>query len=170
TPLSGEQPLASQQAPAPPEGTSSGMPPSPENFKVILSVSDPAGLQRTIKRLLEQAPMQSGERVEDGITFYTLAPPSTTVTGQEFNYFFLDGYLVVTSSREMARETVSLHRSGASLARSGQITGTQGQPTKASVVVYQNAAPFLAAMMKQMPPEIAGMLPQMLSDSAPKTN
>jgi type IV pilus assembly protein PilA len=138
------------------------------SFKVMLGVTDPAGLQQTVKRLLKQAPMQGGERVEDGITFYTLASPSSPA--QEFNYFFLDNYLVIATSRELARETLRLHRSGASLARSSQIGGAQGQPVKASAFVYQNAGSFLGAMAKQLPPDIAGILTKALSQGEPAAN
>src|SRR5438270_7910806 len=88
------------------------------NFKVVLGVSDPAGLQQTLKRLLASLPMASGERVEDGVTFYTLSPPAANGAATEFNYFFLDGYLVVASSHALAQEAVRLHRGGESLARS----------------------------------------------------
>src|SRR5947209_9961373 len=71
--LSGEVAFELQTPPVPPQGTSSGMTASPGNFKVILSVSDPAGLQQKIKRFLEQEPIQSGERVDEGITFDYLA-------------------------------------------------------------------------------------------------
>ncbi|MGC2695276.1 MAG: hypothetical protein WA738_05740, partial [Candidatus Angelobacter sp.] len=70
------------------------------DFKVVLGVSDAAALQQTLKRLLAQGPFQTGEAVEDGVTFYTLTSPSapSSAPAPEFNYFFLDGYLVVASS------------------------------------------------------------------------
>src|SRR5262249_32556935 len=149
--------------PVPPRDAE-GMAAAQPNFKVMLSVTDANGLQQTLKRLLAQSPIQPQERVEDGITFYTVAPPSASITGQEFNYFFLDNYLVVATNRELAREAVSLHRNGGSLARS------QAQPVKASAFVYQNTGSFLAAMVRQLPPDVAGLLPKMFSDDQPKAN
>jgi hypothetical protein len=139
-------------APAP------GTPAMQPNFKVLLSMTDAAGLQQTIKRLMEQSPIQAQERVEDGITFYSVATPSASGTGQEFNYFFLDNYLVLTTSRELARETVSLHRNGGSVARA------QAQPVKASAFVRQNGNLFFASLAKQLPPDVAASLPKMLTE------
>jgi type IV pilus assembly protein PilA len=140
-----------------------GKPVSP-NFRVLLSVTDPSGLQQTIKRLLAQSPIQPQERVEDGVTFYSVASPSASGAGQEFNYFFLDNYLVLASSRELAKETVSLHRGGMSVARA------QAQPVKASMFARQNTNLYLTSMMSQLPPDIAGQLPKLLSQGEPMVN
>lgn len=143
------------------------------DFKVVLSVTDAAALQQTLKRLLVAAPFQSGERTEDGVTFYTLSSPSAPDAGPapEFNYFFMDGYLVVTSSRAEAQEAVRLHRSGGSLGRSNLVTAAASQPAKASILVYQNSGTFLAAMAKQAPPELTALLTKLMGgDGAPKPN
>jgi hypothetical protein len=66
-------------------------------FKVILGAPDAAGLQQTLERLLVMAPMQSGKREEDGVTVHTLTPMQSSGPPTEFNYFFMDGYLVVAS-------------------------------------------------------------------------
>jgi type II secretory pathway pseudopilin PulG len=162
--LGGEIGFEIESLPTPPPAGSQGMAAAQPNFKLILSVTDGNGLQQTIKRLMAQGPFQAQERMEDGITFYSVAPPSAAITGQEFNYFFLDGYLVVTTSRELARETVSLHRSGTSLAH------TQAQPVKASMFVRQNANFFLASMLSQLPPDVARQLPKMLTEAEPTVN
>src|SRR5215472_16908290 len=52
------------------------MAPKPGPFKVILSVSDPAGLQQTFAKLLATPPVHTAQRQEDGITFHTLTLPS----------------------------------------------------------------------------------------------
>ena len=154
--LGGEIAFELQNPPDMGAGTSSGHATAEPNFKVVLSVSDPAGLQKTLKRLLATAPMESGERVEDGVTFYTLSPPSANGASTEFNYFFLDGYLVVTSNHALAQETVRLHRGGESLARSSDIVA-HGRPVKASALAYQNTGSFLTSLIKQMPPGTEGL-------------
>jgi hypothetical protein len=148
------------QVAAPAQGMAAAQP----NFKVMLSVTDANGLQQTLKRLMAQSPVQPEEHVEDGVTFYSMAMPSASGAGPEFNYFFLDGYLIVTTNRELAREAMNLHRTGGSLARA------QGQPVKASAFVYQNTGPFLAAMVRQLPPDVAGLLPKIFSDDQPQAN
>jgi type II secretory pathway pseudopilin PulG len=139
-------------APAP------GTPAAQPNFKLLLSVTDAAGLQQTIKRLMAESPIQAQERVEDGITFYTITPPSSGTTGQEFNYFFLDNYLVLTTNRELAREAISLHRNGGSVAKA------QAQPVKASMFARQNGNLFLSSIMTQLPPDVARNLPKSLTE------
>lgn len=157
--LGGEIGFEMQSLPTPPPSGTPGMAAQMPNFKVLLSVTDAKGLQQTLKSLLAQSPMQSSEVVEDGTTFYTLTSPSAG--GPSFNYFFLDGYLVLTTSHELARETVSLHRSGASVAHA------QAQPVKASAFVRQNANMFLTSFIKQLPPDVAGQLPKMLTEGEP---
>ncbi|HEX3587117.1 MAG TPA: hypothetical protein VH024_14040, partial [Candidatus Angelobacter sp.] len=116
--LSGEIGFEMQTPPVPPAGGNSGhMVMEPPKFKVILGVSDAVGLQQTLKRLLAQSPVQPQERIEDGVTFYTLSTPSANGPGMEINYFFLDGYLIVATTREQAQEALRTHRSGTSLAQ-----------------------------------------------------
>jgi hypothetical protein len=166
--LSGEIAFEIQTPPVPPPGAEH-LTVEPPNFKVVLGVSDAAGLQRTLKRLLANAPMQSGERTEDGVTFYTLSSPSATGPALEFNYFFLDGYLVIAANRALAQEALRLHRGGESLARSSQLA-VQGHPPKASMVVFQNSAPFLAALAMQMPAEMREMLPRLFGEGETRAN
>lgn len=168
--LSGELAFELQTPPIPAIDPATGQAKAePPQFKVVLSVSDQAGLQRTLKRLLAEGPLQAQERVEDGVTYYALAMPSATGDSAEVNYFFMDGYLVVASTRAMAREAVRVHRSGESVARLQQVGG-QGHVPKASFLAYQNAGPMLAAIAKQLPPEIAGPLSRFLSNGEVTTN
>jgi len=132
------------------------------SFKFILGVSDPAGLQQTMKRLLAQAPLQGSEWQADGVTVSTLSTPSPNGKSTDINYFFMDNYLVITTSRALAQEAVHVHRSGESLAKSSQVTAAAGHPAKASVLVYQNSGPFIATMLKQLPAQFVGQLPQSL--------
>ncbi len=167
--LSGEIGFEMQAPPIPPAGGNSGhMVVEPPKFKIILGVSDADGLQQTVKRLLAQSPMQPQERMEDGVTVYSLSTPSASGPGMEINYFFLDGYLVVATTREQAQEALRAHRSGTSLAHSSQMAA-QGQPPKASMMVYQNSGPFLSAIAKQLSPDTAAIFSKALSSSDPAT-
>ena len=138
------------------------------NFTVLVGVSDPTGLQQTIKRLLAQAPMESGERQTDNITLNTLTIPGAGGNTQEVNYFFLDGYLVVATSREGAESALRAHRDGSSMAKSGKL-GKAGAPV-ASSVIYQNVGSFLSMMGAQAPPEIRQLLSKALDTSEPSAN
>ncbi len=167
--LSGEIAFEMQAPPVPPSGENSAhMTAEPPKFKFILGASDAAGLQQTLKRLMAESPMQPQERVEDGVTMYALSTPSANGPGMEINYFFLDGYLVIASSRELAEEALQMHRSGASLGRSSQVAA-HAQPVKASAVAYQNSGPFLEALAKQLPPDTAALFSKMLAGSQNST-
>ncbi|HKV94602.1 MAG TPA: DUF3352 domain-containing protein [Candidatus Angelobacter sp.] len=167
--FTGEMGFEMLAPPIPPAGQA-GMALMQPNFKFILGVSDPAGLQQALKRLLTQAPMQSGEWQEDGVTVSTLTSPSANGQGMEINYFFMDGYLVIATNRDLARDAVHAHRSGESLAKLDEITSAAGQPAKASAIVYQNTGLFLASILKQLPPDMASHLPQALNTGETKPN
>lgn len=167
--LSGEIGFEMQAPPIPPAGGDSGhRVVEPPKFKIILGVSDAVGLQQTLKRLLAKSPMQPEERMEDGITVYSLSTPSANGPGMEINYFFLDGYLIVATTREQAQEALRAHRSGTSLAHSSQVAA-QGQPPKASMMVYQNSGPFLSAIAQRLSPDTAAIFSKALSSSDPAT-
>ena len=148
--LSGEVAVEIQNLPMP-GGSAGKTAAAPPNIKLVMGVSDAAALEQTLQRLLANAPMESGKHVEDGVTVHSLSTPS----GTEVNYFFLDGYLVIASTRALASEAVQLHRGGGSLARSNQ-------GVKASVLSYQNSGPFLAAMLKQSSPGVVDVLSKLL--------
>jgi type II secretory pathway pseudopilin PulG len=167
--LNGEIAFEMQARPISPGGTASAHVMEPPKFKFILGTSDGAGLQQVLKRLMAQSPMQPEEHVENGVTFYALSIPSAGGAMTEINYFFLDGYLVIASSRELAQEALQLHRSGASLAHSSQVAG-QGQPVKASAMAYQNSGPFLEAIAKQLPPDTAGLFSRVFASGPASTN
>jgi hypothetical protein len=167
--LSGEIGFEMQAPPVPPAGGSSGhMVMEPPKLKFILGVSDAVGLQQTLKRLLAQSPVQPQEHMEDGVTFYSLSTPSANGPGMEINYFFLDGYLIVATTREQAQEALRAHRSGTSLAHSSQLAA-QGQSPRASMMAYQNSSPFLSAIAQRLSPDTAAIFSKALSSSEPAT-
>jgi len=151
-------PLATAMASSP--GKNNATP----NFTLMLGVSDPTGLQQTIKRLMAQAPMPSGERQTDNVTVNTITIPGAGGNTQEVNYFFLDGYMVISTSREGAENALRAHRDGSSMAKSGKL-GKAGQTPVASSVVYQDSGPFFATMASQAPPELRLLLTKALDTS-----
>jgi hypothetical protein len=161
--LGGEIAFEMQQPPmmVPGSETKSAAPKDPGAFKIIFRVLDPVGLQQTLARLLVMAPMESGKREEDGVTFHTLTSPSASGPPTQINYFFMDGYLVIASDAATATEAVRQHRKGESLANSGKLREslTKGQPTNASMMMYQDAGQMLGPLLAQVPAEIRQLLP-----------
>jgi len=149
--LSGEVAVEIQNLPGMPGDPAGKMTAAPPNIKLVMGVSDAAALEQTLQRVLASAPMESGKHVEDGVTIHSLSTPS----GTEVNYFFLDDYLVIASTRALASEAVQLHRGGGSLARSNP-------GVKASMLSYQNSGPFLSAMLKQTSPGVVDVLSKLL--------
>jgi type IV pilus assembly protein PilA len=129
--------------------------PSP-HIKLILRVSDADGLQQVLPRLLTLAPVEIGQRDEDGVTVHTLKSQGPANPPTEINYFFLDGYLVIASDRLTAQDALRAHRSGDSLAKSSKLRDSlpPGQSPNASALMYQDAGQMLTSMMSQLPPEV----------------
>jgi type II secretory pathway pseudopilin PulG len=125
------------------------------SYKLILRVTDPAGLQQTLTRLLATGGLQSGQREEDGVTINTFIFPSPS-SSMEINYFFLDGYLVIASDQVTAREALKAHRNGDSLAKSARLRDSlpAGAGQNASLLMYQDVGKMLGSMMAQLPPEL----------------
>jgi type IV pilus assembly protein PilA len=162
--FTGEVVLEMEQQPMQLADAQAGTKPKPPGlgrFKLVFHVTDSAGLQKTLSRLLVMAPMQSGTREEDGVTFNTLKKPAAAGDTTEINYFFMDGYLVIASDAETARDAIRSHRTGDSLAKSGKLRDARpaDQPENASFIMYQDASGAVGAMFAQMPPELRQLLP-----------
>jgi hypothetical protein len=161
--LSGEIAFDIQQPPIPAAGSGTGFTAVTPAFKIILRVTDPAGLQETFNRLMVMAPMQAGQREEDGVTFHTLTSAAAAGKSNEMDYFFMDGYLVITSDAATAREAVRAHRSGDSLAKSSKLRDARpaGQTENSSLVTYQDSSQMMRTMFTQISPEMRQLLPFM---------
>jgi type II secretory pathway pseudopilin PulG len=158
--LSGEIAFEMQAPPITGKGEPKDAAPKGGAFRVILRVQDPAALQQTLTRLLVMAPMQSGKREEDGVTVNTLTPIQSSGSSTEFNYFFMDGYLVVASDRDTANDAIHQHRTGDTLRKSSKLRdGLAGQTENASMIIYQNAGQMLGPMLAQLPPELRQLMP-----------
>jgi hypothetical protein len=133
------------------------------SVKLILGVSDSQGLQNTLQQLLMMAPLHGGTREQDGVTIHTLNTPGPA-GGTEINYFFLDGYLIISTDRDGATEAVEVHRNGKSVAKSSQLQ--QAQVSTASVVFYQDVAQMFLPLLAQLPPELRQLVPDSATSTA----
>ncbi len=148
-------------------------------WKVVLQVTDANGLQQTLQKLLTaagafmpgpQAPSLD-QKTEGGQTFYTLHI-STGPKPVEVNYAFADGYMVLGPTRELVSEAIQTHRDGSSLARSGSFQSLKPQDRRgdASAVWYQNLAPMLIPLLKQLSPQMAPMLEGVAGQGKPSAS
>lgn len=144
--------------------------------KVIISLTDAAGFQKTLKQLLTtamafmQGPQQPKleEQNEGGQTYYTLRI-STGPKPTEVDYAFVDNNLVLTANRDLLSQAIRIHRDGNSLLRSSSFAGLRppDHPGDASAVFYQNLAPLFGSVVQQMSPDLAPVLQGLLGQGKP---
>jgi hypothetical protein len=143
-------------------------PPKPE-WKAILKVKDATRVQQTFGTLLAAAHIEAGQYlVLGGVTYHAVRIPSAQTTF-EVDYAFVDGYLVLGSSREAVEEAVQLHRSGESLGKSKKFLAAipPGHSPGASALLYQDPIAMTALRLRQFAPEMAGSFAQLAGESTP---
>lgn len=121
-------------------------------WKVILRVDDPARMQAVLGKLLAMAPVRPQYSEQDGVGYHTLQIPNPQ-KAVEVAYAFVDGYLIIASSREKIAEAVRVHRTGESLAKSSKLTN-QLPAGKAEVsgLFYEDPTAVMAlSMLRDMP-------------------
>ncbi len=135
--------------------------------KVILRVSDPQGLQKTLNQLTAAVTALAGggsglkveQKTEDGITYTDIAV-SSSQKPQDFAYALTDGYLVFASTPALLKEAIQGHRSGNSLAKSAEFRRLlpPEHGDHVSALFFQNSSRMMKAMLKQLPPEAEQIL------------
>jgi len=142
-------------------------PPKPA-WKAILKVSDAAHLQQTLTTLLATMRFEAQRCDDAGITYYTVKIPSAT-TATEIGYAFVDGHLIIASSRETVAEAIQLHRTGESLAKSKALLAAlpPGHSLNASALLYQDPIAMSALQMRRFAPEIAGSIAKLAGQGTP---
>ncbi len=87
----------------------------------------------------------------------------------EIGYAFVDGYLVIGSSRDVVAEAVRLHKSGESLAKSKKFLASlpAGHSPSASALLYQDPIAMTALRLRQVAPGMAESLAQLAPEGTP---
>jgi hypothetical protein len=142
-------------------------PPDPV-WKAVLKVNHTEGLQKTFDKLLLMGPAKTDQVEEGGVTYRTLRIPSPQKM-VEVVYAFLDGYMVIASSRGTATEAVRLHKAGESLAKLASFRAAlpPGHSEDASALFYQDPFAMTALRVRQLSPELASLLSQLTNVSTP---
>lgn len=137
-------------------------------WRAILKVSDPDRLQTTLTTLLAVAKMTATQSEEGGVTYHTLAIPAGP-KAKEIGYAFVDGYLVIASSRQALAESIRLHRSGESLAKSQKFLASlpPANLSEVSGLVYEDPVAVAGLTMRQASPEMAALFSQTTSSDTP---
>jgi type IV pilus assembly protein PilA len=137
-----------------------GSPSKAPTWRLALHVNDAIGLQQTFSKLLMAAHMETRHMAEGKFTVNSFQVPSGPEPLQ-INYSFADGYLLVGSSRAALSESLRVHQSGESLAKSAKFRAAlpDNQAQVATALHYQNMGSAMAMFMKQLPPDFIQTLP-----------
>lgn len=135
-------------------------PPRPA-WRAIFQVKDANHIQQTLNTVLSALQVRTDQVEKDGITYRTVQIPSSA-QAMEIGYAFADGHLIIGSSREAVAESVRLHGSGGSLAKSPafQASYPPGHSLDASALFYQDPIGMAAVQMRRLAPQVAESLSQ----------
>ena len=135
------------------------------SWKLVVEVYDPSKLQYSMGRLVEdfsreaQKNNRQGLKLEehqvDGRTYYSIRSLDAVVP-LEVHYAFADGYVVAGPSEELVAEAIRTraHRESNSIAHSEKFRALfpMDQHANVSGLIYQNLAPVLGPIAKQLSP------------------
>jgi len=122
------------------------------SWKMVVEVYDAAKLQSTLERLVTEVNKFATKDGKGGLlwersvignrTFYTLRSADF---GMEFNYAFVNGYMVAGPTRALVTQSVLYYDSGASLLNSPRFRASLPEDGSAnfSAIFYHNLAPLV---------------------------
>lgn len=130
------------------------------SWKIIIEVYDPARLQQTFERLVEEINREAArhnqkglhwERVDSGggRVFYTLV---SVDTGMELHYTYANGYMIAAPSRALVDRALRFRESGYVLPRSARFISTLPADGNAnfSAIFYHDLAPVIEPLTRQL--------------------
>ena len=141
--------------------------PSPA-WRAILRASDPQRLQTTLDTVMTAMKLEVHRMDDGGITYHTFTMPSTQ-KAIEASYAFVDGYMIMASSREAVAEAIQVHHSGESLAQSKKFQASLPPPplSEVSALLYEDAAAMTAFNLRRVAPEMADILSRTSLEKTP---
>lgn len=129
------------------------------SWKFVMEVYDPVKLQQTLERIVTQINQHATAQGKGGLqwdkaesggrVFYTL---KSVDFGLEFNYAYVNGYMVAGPTRALIVHAIQYHDSGYTLVRSPRFTSSLPQDgnTNFSAVFYHNLAPLLQPVAQRV--------------------
>ncbi|HKV25780.1 MAG TPA: hypothetical protein VJN93_14395 [Candidatus Acidoferrum sp.] len=137
-------------------------------WRAMLGVRDPAHLQQTLATLFAAAHLEDHQTSDGGKSYYTVRVPSGKTT-MDLTYTFSGGYLILGSARDAVVDSIALHQSGASLAKSEKLLATipPGHSAEASGLFYQDPAALAAIQLQRVSPQYAETLRKFSGNGRP---
>ncbi len=136
------------------------------SWKMVFEVNDPAHLQQTLERLVDEANKQAALFGKKGLawdkselsgrTYYTLKSVDFGLI--EVNYTYVNGYLIVGPSRALVEKSLRAQENGLSLLRSAKFTA--GLPADGnanfSAIFYHNIGGLVPAGLASQAAKLPG--------------
>jgi type IV pilus assembly protein PilA len=128
-------------------------------WKAMLGVNDASHLQHTLSTLTGPLSFGIPPAEDGGVTYYGFRVPSGK-TPTEIHYAFANRYLILGSSKDAVSEAVSVHKSGASLAKSKVFLAALPPQSSltASALLYEDPITVAAIQLHQAAPGLAEAL------------
>ena len=151
------------------------------SWKLVFEVNEPAHLQATLERLVEEVNKEAAKFGKKGLTweqtdlggrkYYTLKSADFGLV--ELNYTYSNGYMIAAASRALVERALTAHDSGYSLLHSAKFTA--GLPADGnanfSAVFYHNIGALvpagLANAADKLPSGPSAAVKSITSDMAP---
>lgn len=126
---------------------------TPPAWKVTLGVKNPARIQQTLGTLLAAQKVTVQQQTEGGVNYSVVQAPAGN-SPMAVTYAVVDGYLMIASSLDTAKQAVRRHRSGESLAKSQKFLSAlpPGHPEGMSALFYQDPLAMAALQMQRIAP------------------
>lgn len=137
-------------------------------WRAMLGVRDSAHFQQTLTTLFAAGHLEAQQTAEGAKTFYTVRVPSGNAT-MDITYTFSGGYLILGSARRAVADSIALHESGDSLAKSQKFLATipPGHSSEASGLFYQDPAALAAIQLQRVSPQYAESLSKFAGNGRP---
>jgi hypothetical protein len=131
----------------------STVPTAKPTWRTLLAVKDAGRLQQTLNKLITATHVQSNQTEENGVTYFTALIPGQKGT-TEIGYAFVNGYLLIGSSKEAVAEGVRLRQSGEGLGKSpALLAAAPATPGfEASGFLYENPMLMARLQMQRIAP------------------
>jgi hypothetical protein len=142
--------------------------PGKPGWRAILGVRDASHLQQTLNTLIAAGHVEAQQFEDGGVTYNTVQIPSSPAP-MEIGYAFVDGYLVLGSSRELVAQAVRLDQHGESLGKSSTLLASlpSGHALEASALIYQDPVAMTSLRLRQIAPDMAESLRQISRGATP---
>lgn len=147
------------------------------SWKLVVEVHDPAQLQSSLERLMQTITEEAQKNGHDGVSvqaenisgqpFYTVRDAHSGAETADYTY--VDGYMILGSSRAIVMEAMRTHATGDSLARSTNFRALlpKDENENYSAIGYQNLSPVLQPLLSQLKGEEAAAVQQLAADARP---